>query len=61
MDQPTHVLSELGYLTLRFDMRGCGESEGEIRRIICLDQVEDLGDALSFSPGIPSSTPIASA
>ena len=46
--QPTRVLSELGYVTLRFDMRGCGKSEGEFGRIICLDQVEDLGNALSF-------------
>ena len=26
---PTRVLSEFGYVTLRFDMPGCGESEGE--------------------------------
>ncbi len=51
--QPTRVLSELGYVTLRFDMRGCGKSEGEFGRIICLDQVEDLGNALSFLAGHP--------
>jgi dipeptidyl aminopeptidase/acylaminoacyl peptidase len=45
---PTRVLSELGYATLRFDMRGCGKSEGEFGRVICLEQVEDLGNALSF-------------
>jgi uncharacterized protein len=45
---PTRVLSELGYVTLRFDMRGCGKSEGEFGRVICLEQVEDLGHALSF-------------
>ena len=45
---PTRVLSELGYVTLRFDMRGCGNSEGEFGRVICLEQVEDLGNALSF-------------
>jgi len=45
---PTRVLSELGYVTLRFDMRGCGKSEGEFGRVICLEQVEDLGNALSF-------------
>jgi hypothetical protein len=29
-------------------MRGCGKSEGEFGRVICLEQVEDLGNALSF-------------
>ncbi len=32
--QPTHVLNEFGYATLRFDMRGCGKSEGEFGRVI---------------------------
>jgi len=45
---PTRVLHELGYATLRFDMRGCGKSEGEFGRIICMEQVKDLGNALSF-------------
>jgi pimeloyl-ACP methyl ester carboxylesterase len=45
---PTNVLSEYGYVTLRFDMRGCGDSEGERGRVICLDQVEDTRNALSF-------------
>jgi len=45
---PTRVLNGLGYVTLRFDMRGCGKSEGEFGRIICLEQVDDLGNALSF-------------
>jgi dipeptidyl aminopeptidase/acylaminoacyl peptidase len=38
----------LGYVTLRFDMRGCGESEGRRGRVICLEQVEDTKSALSF-------------
>src|SRR5277367_2826165 len=46
--QPTRVLNEFGYVTLRFDMRGCGKSEGEFGRVICLEQVEDLGNALDF-------------
>jgi len=45
---PTRVLSGFGYVTLRFDMRGCGKSEGEFGRVICLEQVEDLGNALTF-------------
>jgi uncharacterized protein len=35
-------------VALRFDMRGCGESEGERGRVICLEQVEDTRSALEF-------------
>ena len=52
--QPTKVLSELGYVVLRFDMRGCGESEGEFGRVICLEQVEDTRNALSFLSDHPA-------
>jgi uncharacterized protein len=45
---PTKVLTELGYVTLRFSMRGCGDSEGEFGRVICLEQVEDTRNALTF-------------
>lgn len=45
--RPTEVLEKLGYVTLRFDMRGCGDSEGEHGRIICLEQVEDTRNALT--------------
>jgi uncharacterized protein len=55
--QPTGVLSELGYVTLRFDMRGCGRSEGEFGRVICLEQVEDLGNSLRFLAGHPAVDP----
>jgi uncharacterized protein len=55
--QPTRVLSELGYVTLRFDMRGCGKSEGEFGRVICLEQVEDLGNALTFLARHPAVDP----
>jgi uncharacterized protein len=50
---PTKVLSEFGYVTLRFDMRSCGRSEGEFGRVICLEQVEDLGHALEFLASHP--------
>ena len=40
--------SQWGYVTLRIDFRGCGESEGEHGRIICLDQVADTRNALSY-------------
>jgi len=55
--QPTRILSEFGYVTLRFDMRGCGKSEGEFGRVICLEQVEDTGSALDFLAGQPGVDP----
>ena len=55
--QPTRVLSEFGYVTMRFDMRGCGKSEGEFGRVICLEQVEDTGNALEFLAKHPSVDP----
>ena len=42
------MLAQWGYVALRFDMRGCGESEGPRGRTICLEQVEDTRNALSF-------------
>lgn len=48
-----NILERLGYITLRFDMRGCGNSEGEAGRVICLDQVEDTRSAISFLEGCP--------
>src|SRR5262249_16180022 len=58
---PTKVLSDLGYVVLRFDMRGCGDSEGEFGRVICLEQVEDTRNALTFLAQHPAldPTPIA--
>jgi dipeptidyl aminopeptidase/acylaminoacyl peptidase len=46
--KPCALLNQLGYVTLRFDMRGCGHSEGEKGRLICLEQVSDTRNALSF-------------
>ena len=51
--------TQWGYVTLRIDFRGCGESEGEHGRIICLDQVADTRNALSYlgrAPGSRSAT-----
>ena len=42
------LFEKLGYVTLRFDMRGCGDSEGVRGRVICLEQVEDTKAAVSF-------------
>ncbi len=55
--QPVRVLGDLGYVTLRFDMRGCGASEGEHGRIICLDQVEDTSSAVSVLGRHPAVDP----
>src|ERR1700757_3899204 len=45
---PCAMLAELGYVTLGFDMPGCGESEGERGRLICLEQVEAVRDAVTL-------------
>jgi uncharacterized protein len=42
------LFAGFGYAALRFDMRGCGESEGERGRVICLEQVEDTRAALGY-------------
>ena len=44
----TRMFTSLGYVALRFDMRGCGESEGERGRVICLEQVADTRSAFDF-------------
>ena len=44
----TRMFTSLGYIALRFDMRGCGESEGERGRVICLEQVADTRSAFDF-------------
>ena len=35
------MLEEMGYAAFRFDMRCCGESEGERGQVRCFDQVAD--------------------
>ena len=46
--EPCKMFEKLGYVTLRFDMPGCGESEGERGNLICLEQVQAASDALTF-------------
>jgi len=46
-----------GYVVLRFDYRGCGESEGERGRILCHDQVADNRNALSWLAARPEVIP----
>ncbi len=45
---PCAVLESLGYITLRFDFLGCGESDGTRGHLICMDQVHNTQDALTF-------------
>jgi alpha-beta hydrolase superfamily lysophospholipase len=47
------LFSQLGYVTLRFDMRGCGESEGQRGKVICLEQVQDTQAAIDFLQSRP--------
>ncbi|MBN8963860.1 MAG: alpha/beta hydrolase, partial [Rhizobiales bacterium] len=37
--EPCKMFDKLGYVTLGFDMPGCGESEGVRGNMICLEQV----------------------
>lgn len=45
---PAKLLCDLGYVVLRFDMRGCGASAGKKGRVICLEQVADTSNAVSW-------------
>jgi len=54
---PCAMLEKLGYVTLRFDMPGCGESEGDKGHLICLDQVATTSAALTFLSKHPNVEP----
>src|ERR1700731_1031791 len=54
---PCAMLAELGYVTLRFDMPGCGDSEGEKGRLICLEQVSAVCHALTMLAQDPQVEP----
>ena len=45
---PCNLLTRLGYVTFRFDFRGCGQSEGERGMVIPLEQVEDIQAAVTY-------------
>ena len=55
--EPCAMFEKLGYVTLRFDMPGCGASEGPKGRLICLDQVKATSDALTFLARHPNVEP----
>jgi len=42
-----------GYVALRFDYRGCGESGGERGRVIPLEEVEDARNAVTYMAARP--------
>ena len=48
MKTSAELFRSLGYVVLRFDMRGCGDSEGQRGRVICREQVEDTKCAVTF-------------
>ena len=50
-------MAKWGYVSMRVDFRGCGESEGEHGRIICLDQVADTRNAISYLATRPEVDP----
>ena len=54
---PARTFAEWGYVTLRFDMRSCGDSDGEKNHINCLEQVEDTKNAITFMQGVDSVDP----
>ena len=45
---PVRMLNDWGYAAFRFDMRGCGESEGPFGHVIPQEQVEDTCAAMDF-------------
>ncbi len=51
------ALTGWGYFVLRFDFRGCGKSEGERGRVICLEQVADASSAVTYLQSRPEIDP----
>jgi uncharacterized protein len=43
--------AQWGYVALRFDYRGCGDSEGERGRVIPLEEVDDATNAVTYLAG----------
>jgi uncharacterized protein len=63
-DGPTHIgearlYESLGYVALRFDFRGCGDSGGARGHILCHDQVADTRNAISWLAEQPDVQPDA--
>ena len=56
---PCAEIEAMGYITLRFDMPGCGDSEGPRGHLICMEQVQATLDAVSFMASEASVQPNA--
>ena len=54
---PANMFMRWGYVVLRFDMRGCGDSDGLFGHLLCLDQVEDTRAAITFMQSRPEVDP----
>ncbi|HCH57736.1 MAG TPA: alpha/beta hydrolase, partial [Rhodospirillaceae bacterium] len=50
---PSNMFMNWGYVVLRFDMRGCGDSDGLFGHLLCLDQVADTRSAITFMQSRP--------
>lgn len=51
------MLEDYGYAALRFDMRGCGDSGGTRGFVLCMDQVADTRNAVTFLAQRPEIDP----
>lgn len=51
------ALAKWGYVCLQFEFRGCGQSEGERGRIICLEEVADASNAITWLESRPEVDP----
>lgn len=51
------VFADAGYVVLRFDYRGFGDSEGTRGRIVPMEQVEDIRSALTYLAAQPEVDP----
>src|SRR5437660_11588235 len=51
------VFVEAGFVALTFDYRGYGGSEGTRRRLIPLEQIDDIRNAISFFETLPQVDP----
>jgi len=55
--KPAKWFLDQGYIVMRFDFRGCGQSEGQRGNIICLDQVQNTRDAVTLLQRRPDVDP----